>query len=184
MSPRNVPGFRRAGGRAFRVAAKKSRHGETGYGVNPAIRLRAGSRRRDLSARVGASQAVRKPVLSRGAPRDGHLQALLERGYGARCVGEGGGEMAQGHGIGESVATARRRGRQYEAGADMAGEITPSCEPAAGRAPREGWQRVPPRGVCGDGRRTTLKETEKLTGPQRAIRDDILPMDRKCTPAA
>lgn len=39
---------------------------------------------------------------------DCHLEAFLERGNGAGGVGEGGGEMAQGHGVGLAVNFAWR----------------------------------------------------------------------------
>lgn len=69
-----------------------------------------------------------------GKSGNGHLKVVLERGDGALGMGEGGDEMAQGHGVGMTVGFARRSGNQPQTCADMAGEITPSGEPAAGGA--------------------------------------------------
>jgi hypothetical protein len=92
--------------------------------------------------------------------------------------------MAQGHGVGVAVGFARRRGNQPQTGTDMAGEMTPSGEPAAGGAQREDQTRCLPRGVGGSFGRASLKKLEKLAGPQRAIGNDVVPMDRKCASAA
>ena len=108
---------------------------------------------------------MRKETILTFASGNGHLKAFLKRGNGARGLGEGGNEMAQGHGVGMTVGFARWIGNQPQMRTDMAGEITPSGEPAAGGAQRADQTRGPPRGVGGSFGRMTLKKLEKLTSP-------------------
>jgi hypothetical protein len=184
MSPRKVGDFRLGGGWAFCVVAKNLPVGKSGHDVNSATGIAAGSAQSKLLVTARPTGTFRKQGFLTDKPGDCHLKAFLKRSDGARGLGEGGDEMAQGHGVGLAVGFARRRGNQPQTGADKAGEIMPSGEPATGGAQRECQRRCLPRGVAGSFGRATLKKLEKLAGPQRAIGNDVVPMNRKCASAA
>jgi hypothetical protein len=99
--------------------------------------MAVGSAQSESWGRCDRPRTDRKQACLTNKAGDGHLKTFLKRGDGARGLGEGGDEMAQGHGICKAVGFARWCGNQAQTGADMAGEITPSGEPAAGGAQRE-----------------------------------------------
>ena len=132
----------------------------------------------------GRPQTFRKAGDLTGKSGNGHLLVVLERRDGALGLGKGGDEMAQGHGVGMAVGFTRRCGNQSQTRTDVACEIAPSGEPAAGGAQREDQPRGLPCAMGGGCGCALLKKLEKLTGPQRAVGNDVMPMHRKCTSAA
>ncbi len=147
-----------------------------------------GSRWNDPAGAEGGSsddnRAIRKMDYLTGKPGNGHLLDVLELSDGAHGLRECGGQMAQGHGVGTAVGFARWIGKQPQARTDMAGEITPSDDPATGGAQREEQARGPPCGVGGSFSRNPFKQHQKLAGPQRAVGNDVMPIDRECASAA
>lgn len=116
--------------------------------------------------------------------RNGHLKVLLELGDGAHGVGEGGDEMAQSHGIGPAVDFTRRRGNPSQMRSHMAGESPPSCKPSADGAQGKNQTRGLPCRVGGGFGGKPAEKLKKLTSPQRAVGNHVVPIDRKCTSAA
>lgn len=119
----------------------------------------------------------------RGLSGDRSLEVELERGDRARGVAEGRGKVAQGERIGRAAGFTRRCGNHVKAGADVGGEGPPTGQPATGRAQGHGKTGCLPRRVESRRRGGQSQQVEKLDGPQRAVRNDCLPVDRECSPA-
>lgn len=146
--------------------------------------MAAGSSGRGCWRRHGRLRPIQKANLLTIQTGDRHLEAFLERGDGARGLGEGGDEMTQGQGVGLAVDFTRRFSKPPQIGPHMAGEIPPSDKPAADGAQGEDQTRDLPCGVGGGSRGKPVEKLEKLTGPQRAEGNHIVPIDRQCTSAA
>lgn len=162
--------------------------------------VRAGKRRRcqsgppgtgDRSLRVRARDSNSSPADRTGQAfgdlrslsGDRHLEVELERGDGARGVAEGRGKVPQGERIGRAAGFARRFGNHVEPGPDVGGEAVPASQPAAGRAEGHCKTGGLPRRVESRRRCRQPQQVEELDGPQRAVRNDYLPVDRECSPA-
>jgi hypothetical protein len=138
----------------------------------------------DFRKRHGRLRNLPKRDLLTIRAGDGHLKAFLECGDGTRGLREGGNEMAQGHGVDIAVDFARWIGYKAQTRTDMTGKNTPSGKPAAGSAQRKDQSRSLPRGVGGSSGRMSFKKFEKLPGSQRAVGNDVMPIDGKCTSTA
>lgn len=119
----------------------------------------------------------------RGLSGDRSLEVELKRGDGARCVAEGRLKVPQGERIGRAAGFARRFGNHVEPGPDVGGEALPASQPAAGRAEGQGKTGGLPRRVESRCRCRQPQQVEELDGPQRAVRNDGLPVDRESSPA-
>jgi hypothetical protein len=184
MSPHKVGGLRGGGGWAFRVVAKNLREGKTGDGVNSAAGGVRGACDRSCWNCLKGCGALWPENLLTIQTGDRHLEAFLERGDGARGLREGGYEMAQSHGVGLAVDFTRRYGNPPQIRPHMAGENPPSGKPAADGAQGEDQTRGLPCGVGGGCGGKPVEKLENLTGPQRAVGNHIVPIDRQCTSAA